>query len=442
MKKFAAILAGTMLFAVPAMAQEVPQPTPTAPAYNCDYQPSCEVAPGIYGKMASPVMSKFNLSIGGYVKLDYTYNSSSYGNNIPAMENIQQAPRVGTTAYKQNQSLLTARQSRIWFKAAGPTFLGAKTNALIETDFYGADNTNEKSQVRMRQAWGSLDWANTQVLFGQAYDIFGPLVASTIDFGSGAAVGAPNNPRVAQIRLTQKVNLNADNSIKLVAGIQNPSQDGVTDSGGNADNYGPVVNVAGQIMYISKVLGSAPGYWGLSMNNLTFGAFGLYGNSKKIGNHSINAYGYGLYTFVPILKSKDGKSRAMTLSLEAQSFISSAMKWDFASSAYTTGASPDLTGAKTYGVFGQFYFYPTQDLGVTAGYGRRNAINYASYGNASSVERYNEAFFVNVAYDLNAAVRVTAEYEHLKTQFASAASATEGDFGQANVIHVAAFYFF
>jgi hypothetical protein len=443
-KKVLGLIAGTLLVAAPAMAQEVPQVAP-AP-YNCDYMPSCEVAPGIYGKMGSPATSKFNLSIGGFVKLDYAYNSSSLGNSTPAMATTQTLAnaRVGSDGYKQDQSIFTARQSRFWLKVAGPTFLGAKTGALIEADFYGAGgSSNENGVIRMRQAWGSLDWANTQVLFGQAYDIFGPAIESLIDFGSGMKTGAPNNPRVPQLRVTQRLNLNADNSIKLVVGLQNPSQDGVTDNGGTAGNYGPAVNVAGQVMFISKALGASPGYYGLSMNDLTIGAFGLYGNSKKIGTSSLNAYGYGVYTFVPVLRSKDRKNRTMTATLEGQAYIASGMNWNGATAAQTVpSGATDVTGAKGYGAFGQIIFYPTQNLGLTAGYGRRNAINYASYGGGSGVEEYNENIYANVAYDLNAAIRVAAEYQHMKTQFAKAESATIGDFGQANILRLAAFYFF
>lgn len=79
MKKLLAVLAGAMMLAAPAMAAEIPQEATQAPAYNCDYNPSCEVAPGYYGKISSAVTSKFNLSIGGYARLDYAYNSQNLG---------------------------------------------------------------------------------------------------------------------------------------------------------------------------------------------------------------------------------------------------------------------------------------------------------------------------------------------------------------------------
>jgi hypothetical protein len=447
MKKTLGLLAATLLVALPAMAQEAP----TAPAYNCDFQPSCEVAPGIYGKMSSPVQSKFNLSIGGFVKLDYAYNSLKLGAALLPGAPGGGLPAVGTTAANQDESILTARQSRFWLKVAGPTFLGAKTNALIESDFYGTGGNNENASLRMRQAWGSLDWANTQVLFGQAYDIFGPAVASTQDFRSGATTGTPNNPRVPQIRLTQKVNFGADNSLKLVLGVQNPVQDFTT-----AGADGSIPNVAGQVMFVSKALGAAPGYFGLSMNNLTVGAFGLYGTQKVgtgINYHAADVYGYGLYAFVPVVKSKDGKSRTMTASLEAQGYISAGMNWNGANAntpvtsttdALLTATTPGFrTAAKGYGAYGQLIFYPTQDLGITAGYQRRNALNYFSYRNNGPFEKYNELIYGNIAYDLNAAVRVATEYEHVKTQYSAKVGAgATGDFGQANIVRLCAYYFF
>ena len=193
-KEILGFLAVGLLLAAPAMGQEVPQNT--EPAYNCDFQPSCEVAPGVYGKMASPVKSKFNLSIGGFVKLDYAYNSVRLWLTQALSHLVAELfPRQPLAAGQSDQSIFTARQSRIWLKVAGPSLLGAKTSALVEMDFYGDPSAAAESpQIRMRQAWGAIDWKNTGILFGQAYDVFGPMISSTIDFRSGAAFGAPNNP--------------------------------------------------------------------------------------------------------------------------------------------------------------------------------------------------------------------------------------------------------
>ncbi len=455
MKKTLGFVAAALLVSATAMAAD-------APTYNCDYQPSCEVAPGIYGAMTSPVKSKFDLSIAGFVRLDYAYNSTNLGANGFLLPNGP-IPKTTSNAGREDQSIFSARISRFALKVAGPTFLGAKTNALIEADFLGLPaaaanqnaTLNENGVLRMRHAYGSLDWANTQVLFGQTNDIFGPMIANTIDFRQGASFGSANNPRVAQIRVTQKIPFNADNSLKLVVGVQNPTQDTNNNAGDGTDTYGTVVNGAAQVMFLSNALGKAPGLMGLAMNPLTVGVFGLAG-SEKVGvagaNRAVDSYGYGVYAFVPVLKSKDGKNRAMTMSLEAQAYMAANMTFDSATGNAVTGAAPNKTGAKGYGVVGQAIFYPIQDLGVTAGYMRRNAYNYATF-TAANFEKTNELIYGNVAYDLNAAVRVAAEYEHAKTEYGNnvtpaapnntgASSLFGTAIGQDNTIRMAMYYFF
>jgi hypothetical protein len=474
MKKVLVTIAGMLLLSAPAMAIEIPEGTSTAiPAYNCDYEPSCEVAPGIYGKMASPVTSKFNLSIGGYVALDYAYNSQNMGSNgfvYPTAPGGGLSP-VGSLLAQERQSQFSARDSRFWLKVGGPTFLGAKTNALIEADFLGSNQgSNEVGNLRLRHAYGSLDWTNTQVLFGQFWDIFGPASAGTLDFRHGATTGTPNNPRVAQLRLTQKIPFNDDNSLKLVVGVQNPVQENINTAGGQSSGEAP--NAAAQIMFVSKSLGVAPGAFGLSLNSLQAGFFGLWGTQKmtivsavNLLNKNVDVYGYGFYGFIPILKSKDGKTRAMTASLETQAYISAGNNWDGANGSTNltfadAGATAPPTGtqslylnhsaAKGYGAYGQVIFYPIQDMGITTGYMRRNAMNYRAFEStaAHTFEKYNELYYANVTYDLNAAVKVGVEYEHGKTQYGghsfgnNVAGNPLGDWGQVNIVRTAFFYFF
>lgn len=448
-----ATVVSVLILAVPARAVETPRPSAAAPAYNDDFKPDSQVAPGFYGNMSSPAGSKFKLSIGGHVKLEYAYNSVGLGNATPALATVnnRQIPAAGSASYKQEQSVFTARQSRIWLRVSGPGFQGSRTNALIETDFYGSGGSNEAALLRMRQAYGTLDWSSTQVLFGQAYDIFGPAIANTIDFGSGAATGAPNNPRVPQVRLTQTINLNPGNSLKLVLGVQNPSQDTAADtniapsSAAFQNSYGPAVNVAGQVMYHSKALGVAPGYYGMSMNGLITGLFGMYGSEKVTGapfnGRHLDSWGGGLYTFVPILSSADGKGRDMTMSFEGQAYIAANMGLNSATALnniVTTSNNP----ARGFGVYSQLIFYPTQDLGITAGYGRRNILGDRDFPVGGSIERSNQMAYFNIAYDLNAAIRVAVEYENIRTQYAAVPAGATGTVGSANIGRFAAFYFF
>ena len=441
-KKLMLQIAAMTLLATPVLAQEVPQ---NAPTYNCDFEPACEVAPGIYGKISAPAASKFNLSFGGFVKFDYIYNSVNLGptSGPAALGTLQPSgiPKKSSAAGQQDQSLMTARQSRFWLKVAGPGFLGAKTGAVIESDFFGAGSGNEGANLRMRHAYGTLDWQDTQLLFGQSWDSFGPAAASTIDFGQGATMGNPGSPRVAQVRVTRKVTLSDQNSLKLIAGLQNPPQDSNTANNTANESWGSMVNLAGQAMLVSKALGVAPGFWGLPMNSLTAGFFGLYGNQNVAGTGNVDSWGYGFYSFVPLLKSRDGKNRAMTASFEGQAYMAANMAFSHATAAALLGPTGDKSPAKGFGLFGQVIFYPTQNLGLTAGYGSRNAYHYANYAGVANFQKSSSQEFFNIAYDLNAAVRVAAEYQHLNTEYGNNTPGTSGS-GTANVARFSAMYFF
>lgn len=397
-----------------------------------------------------PVTSKYKVSLGGYIKLDYAHNSNAVGPISPGSPGGGIAPVAGG-AVSKDESVFTAKQSRIWLKVAGPEFNGAKTNALVEMDFYGGSSaSNEMANLRMRHAYGTLDWTNTQVLFGQYWDTFGVAAADTIDFRLGGTTGNPANPRVPQVRVTHKLDISANNSLKFVLAAQNPVQDAPvagSNSLSKTGSYGSAVNGAAQISFTSKALGVSPGYMGLGNSPLTVTLFGLAGNQEFTDNKNVNVYGYGIYGFVPILKSSDGKSRAMTLSFEAQAYEAAGLDVQGATAMSVTGtAKPNLEAAKGYGLYGQLKFFPTQELALTTGYGRRETLDWdkakstsaaalALSGAANGAERSNQLMYVNATYDLNAAVRVAAELERIETSY-------NAKMGQNNSVRFAAYYFF
>ena len=464
MKKRLGMIAAVLVVPTLAWADD-------AASFNCDFQPSCEVAPGIYGKMASPVQSKFKLSVGGFVRLDYAYNSVNLGTGgFQSPDGTVPSKGLGrndsSNAANQNQSILTARTSRLWFKSTGPDFLGAKTAAMIEGDFVGdASAATESPMFRLRLAHATLDWKNVQLLFGEEWDIFGPMVASSIDFRNGTAYGTPNSQRVPQIRVKTKLELNSDNAVNLVLGVQDPNQLGNNQSAATG-SYGPGVNVAGQLSLVSKSLGTAPGFYGYSLRPFTATLFGLYGSEKAASNdsHSIDSYGYGLYTFVPLLSSPDGKTRRGSVSFEGEAYGAANMAFNHATAQAVVGtpgvaatqsaaAVPGISNvfnpngkqspAKGLGYAAQLIAYPTQDLGITLGYGTRIARDYDSYAGYANFQDSTSSLYANLAYDLNAAVRVATEYQHLNTKYGNANGVVGANAaGNDNTIRFVALYFF
>jgi hypothetical protein len=155
----------------------------------------------------------------------------------------------------------------------------------------------------------------------------------------------------------------------------------------------------------------------------------------------VESYGAGLYAFVPVLKSSNGKSRAMSMSLEGQLYQAANMAFNSATASSvfdTTSASPKP--AKGYGLGAQAIFYPTQELGLTAGFGKRGSLENGSFKQAD-FQKSTGQIFMNASYDLNAAVRVMTEYQHLQTAYGNV-TANTSKLGTANVFRLAAFYFF
>lgn len=440
-----------------------------AEEYNTGAHPDPQVAPGIYGKISSPVTSKFKLAIGGYLKLDYAHNSVNLGPSgviTPISGAIPSKAITGTgansaTFANQDQSIFSVKQSRIWFKVDGPKFAGAKTGALLEVDFYGDNSAAAESPMpRMRHAYGTLSWPETELLFGQYWDMFAPMIASTEDFRTAAPQGAPYGPRVPQLRLTHKVKLATDQLLKVVLAAQDPSQFGNNQNAASGE-YGPSVNYAAQLFYVNNRFGVAPGYLSLPMTPLTAGFFGIYGRGKAASNanRTLESWGYGFYSFVPILKSRDGQDRTMTLAFEGQAYAAANLAYSGATAQSVTGTSPaggtpgnvsntfDAAGnqhpARNYGFIGQLKFFPSQDIGVTTGYGSRQTFDDTDFNGQSNFQRQSRQIYANVTYDLNAAVRFAAEYQNIITRYGNVNGVAEARAnGEDNTYRLCAYYFF
>ena len=394
----------------------------------------------------APVESRYDIRIGGYVKLDAIHQDAHLGVERGALGTVGAPPSAATE--NRDQTNFTARQSRLNLTITGPEAFGAKTRAFIEGDFFGQAGRNHDGNFRMRHATFTLAWDTTEVMFGQFWDIFGPMAPSTLDFGTGNNIGAPNNPRVAQVRLSQKVNLNEGNSLRFIVGLQDPRQD---DLATVTETKSPAGNVAGQIVFESTALGVSPGYWGLPMQPLTISLFGQYGRAQHrqfdtatppalVFEETVDTWGAGIFAHVPILKSSDGKSRAMTLSFEGQTYIAEGMDWNGATARRTIGTTADtLEAAEGYGAFGQLIFYPTQPTGIVAGYGRRGVLdtsNYRAREVPGTTQRYNDAYFINVSQDFGN-VRLAAEYMRLEGKYFDPANDAS-----ANRYQFSAIYFF
>jgi hypothetical protein len=319
------------------------------------------------------------------------------------------------------------------------------------------------------------------------------MVANTVDLRSGEGYGTPWQ-REPMFKATYIQKFDADNSLSYVGAVVMPQQTGDNSAlmansqtagalgtnwstlGGIGATQAPVntnmPNLEGQLTFKSKSLGYAPGYNG-AMKELNLMAFGLYGHARY--DYSItesngeggtklvfpngkiygeDSYGYGLYAFVPILPSKDIKNRTMTASFEGQIYEASNMVWNGGTAAPFTQVgsgqiygnavadATTITPMKDLGIAAQLIFYPTQEMGLTFGFIDRIAANKSNeFAGVGAYIKSDSMIYTNIAYDLNAAVRVSAEYQNVMTTYGSATGAP-GPKGIDNIGRLAMYYFF
>ena len=149
---------------------------------------------------------KFGIKFSGFVKNDAFFDSrqtvaAREGHFLlwPAAEKLDVN---GEDINAKSNFNFLAVQSRLTGKISGPDAFGAKTSGVIGADFFGQTNTNT-NLLRLRHAYGKLNWENTELLFGQTWH---PMFVTgcfpgVISFNTGT----PFQPfaRNPQIRITQ-----------------------------------------------------------------------------------------------------------------------------------------------------------------------------------------------------------------------------------------------
>jgi hypothetical protein len=155
--------------------------------------------------------SSWGIKLYGFVRNDVMYDSRQVISARPANQgelllypaNISKDAN-GKDINAAPSLTMLAITTRLGGSITGPDAFGAKTSAILEAEFFGNANGNENG-FRLRHAYAKLDWAKTQLGFGQYWH---PLFV--VDCFPGVLsfnTGIPFQPfaRNPQIRLTQKL---------------------------------------------------------------------------------------------------------------------------------------------------------------------------------------------------------------------------------------------
>jgi len=145
------------------------------------------------------VVSKLAITIYGFLKVDAAYSTSRIDN-----PNFAKWVDVGGESGKSFG--ITARQSRLGMKIAGPEENGISTFGRIEVDFYGSAAAENKAALMLRHAYLKIDRAesDTSLILGQTSDVISPLYMPTVNYTVGWWIGNVGY-RHNQVRLSQGI---------------------------------------------------------------------------------------------------------------------------------------------------------------------------------------------------------------------------------------------
>ena len=182
---------------IPAMMTPVVTPAPPPPPLSPSPTQTAAVPakPGGTSTSNAPgvtTASNFPLQIYGTAVFNAFYNTA--GTNIEDIPLL--ATKRGTDPY--DNAGMTARQSRVGLRYQGPEVLGAKLSGTVEVDMLGGSaplaNGVGFDLVRLRLAYGRLDWKNASIEAGQDWAVFSPLNPTSLASFAIPAMSASGNP--------------------------------------------------------------------------------------------------------------------------------------------------------------------------------------------------------------------------------------------------------
>ena len=195
----------------------------------------------VYSQNTKQKNNDYKLSISGWISSETIHDTRQVvqareGDVIlyPTRENLD---ANGEDINATSSFNMFSIHSRFRIKVDGPEIFGAKSSALLETDFVGTSNALI-SMARLRHAILKLEWEKTTLMAGQFWHPF--FVLSSYPQVSGWGGGLPyailsRNP---QIRLTYKLTENLTGSVTALterdfasSGPEGTSPDYMRDAG-------------------------------------------------------------------------------------------------------------------------------------------------------------------------------------------------------------------
>ncbi|HOV89633.1 MAG TPA: hypothetical protein PKW07_02870 [Syntrophorhabdaceae bacterium] len=410
---------------------------------------------------AGSVTSRYDVTIGGFVKFDLAYTDQNDTHNYRAAKRDNIGPNAQNNLDSYDTVTWSGYETRLNLRIKGPDAWGAKTSALIEGNFRGGTGGGQGAATYglfgLRHAFMNMDWSNTKLLIGHTWQAWGLLPTMDV-LGASENYFMRGYTRVPQIRITQ----NFTKDFAVVVAVQSP-----TNTFGNTQpddkNRALLPDSSLEFVYKSPAMGK------IGSRTLTFGLGGMVGKEKVTyqfpANHyrdsSVKRWGSSFYGYIPIIPEKSNNKQG-ALALTGNVFMgqglgvylplapnsaynrpSDAIPADTANSGYNPGkASIEPRYPMTSGGWAQMTFYFTNKMYSNLLFGwQTNKLSSRYYTAQPGAVRYIQNWILNVMYDVSPAIRFGAEYTRVMTSYTQW-TATGKPSGTLNAVRLGAYYYF
>ena len=246
---------------------------------------------------AGSATSRWDLTIGGMVKVDYFYATQSSNQDITYAE--RQASGINTSSRdKYGATSWGVGESRLNFLVKGPDTWGAKTSAFIEGDFRSLTSNSVSAATRnnvedyglfnLRHAFMKFDWPTFSVVAGQTWSVPGNQPCFCL-LGVNEIGSFNKGILVPQIYATWQ----ATKVFSITGGIMSPYS--INSWPGGSIGSGPTIDDGFQRsnmpLFFTEVLYKTDACGKIGPWMLQFGLGGIYGQEKPISSPAFGPVG-------------------------------------------------------------------------------------------------------------------------------------------------------
>ncbi len=335
--------------------------------------------------------SNWGIKFYGFVRNDIMYDTrqlvSAREGDLSLYAKDKSADANGKDINAAATFHMLAITSRLGGTITGPDAFGAKTSAILEAEFFG-NFDGGINEFRLRHAWAKLDWAKTQLAFGQYWH---PMFVTdcypgVVDFNTGMPFQPFN--RSPQVRLTQKLD-KANKTSLILAMIAQRDFASAAPTGYNATdpfrNSG-IPNLHAQLQYKSDHFVTGAGIDFKSLRPRLSSGTPAVVSKEKVNSTSVIAYAK-IITKALVIKAEGVLGQNLTDHLMLGGYLgyqATAADVETYKATKTSSCWLDVSGTGKNLVPGIFFGYTCNNGaadGGTAAFGRGIAVSGRSIKN-------------------------------------------------------------